>query len=128
MNCARTIGFVVLFVSGLAGYELKSAEPPQRKSNKTYWVTSDRLNRRTCPSTDCGIVGQNFFRQGVEVFEEQDGWVRISKYYDASCFDGVSEYVDRGNNRCDQKNGVVNGKLAEWVSTEFLSKIDRRTR
>ena len=49
------------------------------------WVTVDRLNRRTCPDTSCGIVGRLFFREGVQVFERRGGWVRISRYYNASC-------------------------------------------
>ena len=89
-----------------------------------YWVTSNRLNRRTCPSTDCGIVGQLLFREKVNVFEhkDKDGWVRISRYYDASCTNGRSEYIDRGDNRCDPENGIVNGKFSEWVAADFLSK------
>ena len=42
------------------------------------WVTSERLNRRTCPSESCGVVGQLFFREGVTVHEERDGWARIT--------------------------------------------------
>ena len=97
--------------------ETTHAEP----SNK-YWVTSDRLNRHTCPSTDCGIVGQLFFREGTDVFEDKDGWARVSQYYDASCANGRSEYVDSGDSRCDPENGIVDGKFAEWVEADFLSE------
>lgn len=86
-----------------------------------YWVVSERLNRRTCPSTDCGVVGQLFFREGVEVLERRDGWVRITDYYDGSCVSGRSEYLDLGNNRCIAENGFSDGTFAEWVSEQFLS-------
>ena len=97
--------------------ETTHAEP----SNK-YWVTSDRLNRHTCPSTDCGIVGELAFREGTDVFENKDGWARVSQYYDASCASGRSEYIDSGDSRCDPENGIVDGKFAEWVEADFLSE------
>ena len=92
------------------------------ESSNKHWVTSDRLNRRTCPSTDCGIVGQFFFREGTDVFEDKDGWARVSRYYDASCANGRSEYVDSEDSRCDPENGIVDGKFAEWVLADFLSE------
>ena len=94
-----------------------NAEPSDK-----YWVTPDRLNRRTCPSIDCGIVGWLSFREGTNVFEDRDGWARVSRYYDASCANGRSEYVDSGASRCDPENGIVDGKFAEWVSADFLSE------
>jgi len=86
-----------------------------------HWVTVDRLNRRTCPDIHCGVVGQLFYREGVTIFEEKEGWARISKYYDASCRDGQSEYVDAGNATCSAPNGIIDGQLAEWVSLMFLA-------
>ena len=97
--------------------DVSHAEPSDK-----YWVTSDRLNRHTCPSTDCGIVGQLVFREGTDVFEDKDGWARVSQYYDASCASGRSEYVDSGDSRCDPENGIVDGKFAEWVEADFLSE------
>ena len=91
-----------------------------------FWVTAYRLNRRTCPSTSCGIVGQLSFNEGIEVFEQSNGWVRISKYYFASCVEGQSEYINTGNNNCTSRNGIVEGKLAEWVSVKFLSEDQPR--
>lgn len=84
------------------------------------WVNSDRLMRRTCPSTDCGVVGYLFFREKVDVLEQKNGWARITRFYDASCRNGASEYVEKGNGRCDVSNGFVDGKFAEWVSADFL--------
>ena len=85
------------------------------------WVTADRLNRRTCPEVTCGSVGVLFFRGGVTVYEERNGWVRISRRYDASCYNGESEYVDSGNAACNEENGIVDGRFAEWVSEAYLS-------
>lgn len=89
----------------------------------TAWVTADRLHRRTCPSADCGSVGVHFFRQGVTVLEERDGWARITKPYDASCTGGRSEYVDSGNSACVESNGIVNGRFSEWVALRYLSDV-----
>ena len=88
-----------------------------------YWNTSERLNRRTCPSVDCGVVGKLFFREGVSIQERRGGWVRITEYYDASCRNGHSEYVDSGDSRCTEQNGISNGQFAEWVSAKYLSKV-----
>lgn len=85
------------------------------------WVSVDRLERHTCPSKNCGIVGQLIFREKATILEEKDGWARISKYYDAACVNGVSEYVDSGNPLCKSSNGITDGKFAEWVDTRYLS-------
>ena len=90
--------------------------------SELLWVTSDRLNRRTCPDLRCGIVGMFFFREGTERLEERNGWARVSRYYDAYCVDGVSRYVDSGNAACVSSNGIVGGKFAEWVSMQHLSR------
>ena len=92
-----------------------------RDISNLYWVTSDRLNRHTCPSDDCGIVGQFFFRDGTEILEETGDWARVSRYYDAACIDGESDFVDSGNRECSPDNGIVNGDFAEWVELSFLS-------
>lgn len=88
-----------------------------------YWVTVDRLDRRTCPESVCGVVGQLFFREKVTVLERDSGWVRISKYYDASCVNGKSEYVDSGNSLCIASNGIKNGELSEWIQDKYISEI-----
>lgn len=86
------------------------------------WVTSDRANRRTCPSTECGVVGKLFFRESATVLETRSGWGRVSKYYNASCFGGRSQYVDSGRADCSPENGIVDGIFAEWVKLDLLSK------
>lgn len=87
------------------------------------WANADRVNRRTCPSTECGSVGQLFFREAAEVFEERDGWIRITKYYDGSCVNDRSQYVDSGNASCAASNGFDGSQFAEWVSADFLVDV-----
>jgi len=94
----------------------------RQKATKRLWATSERLNRRTCPSDSCGVVGQLFFREGVTVHEQRDRWARITQPYDASWVGGRSEYVDTGNAACDPANGITEGQFAEWVSTAYLSE------
>ena len=86
------------------------------------WVTVDRLNRRTCPNSECGVVGFLMFREKTTIHEEKNGWARVSKYYDAACTNGRSEYVDSGNAACTGSNGIVNGRFAEWVHMKYLSE------
>jgi hypothetical protein len=95
------------------------AEP---QGDERWWVTSERLNRRTCPSETCGVVGQLFLREGVTIHESRAGWVRVSQTYDASCVGGRSEYVDTGNAACDPANGISDGQFAEWVSEDYLAE------
>lgn len=90
-------------------------------SGREVWVTVDRLNRRTCPNERCGSVGVLDFREKATIYEERMGWARISRYYDASCKDGRSEFVDAGNSRCEPSNGIVDGQFAEWASLQYLS-------
>jgi len=87
----------------------------------TYWVTADILNRRSCPSTHCEIVGQLFYREGVTVYEERDGWVRISEPNDAPCREGQSDDVDAGGTSCSDSNGKEYSESAEWVALKFLT-------
>ncbi len=112
------------------GDRLKSAganeRPPVVHSKTTsapskFWVTSERLNRRTCPDTRCGIVGRFFFREGVDIHERIGNWARVTKYYSAACENGRNAYVDEGDDICSSANGVEDGLFAEWVSADFLS-------
>lgn len=100
----------------------KMKSPVVVEEKKRYWVISERLNRHTCPSKNCGVVGQYFFREGAEIFESKAEWGRVSKYYSASCSNGISEYVDSGNAKCEPENGIVDGKFAEWVVMKSLSE------
>lgn len=86
-----------------------------------FWVTTQYADRHSCPSEKCGIVGRLFFREAAIPVETKDGWVRITKLYDASCQNGESQYVDKGNAACTAANGITNGQLAEWVKESQLS-------
>jgi len=98
--------------------EQVSEQPTGGKS----WVTAERIDRRTCPSTDCGVVGTLDFREAAAVEERKGKWARVSRYYDASCVNGRSEYVYKGNSACVAANGIVDGKFAEWVEARNLSE------
>jgi hypothetical protein len=103
----------------------KLNEPPRVSDVKgKVWAISDRLARHTCPSPDCGVVGQHFFRESLMPLEKKGGWVRITARYDASCDQGRSGYVDSGNSSCTTANGIENGKFAEWVKASSLSEIE----
>jgi len=55
--------------------------------------------------------------------QRKDGWVRITKIYDAACENGRSRYVDEGRDDCIPANGITDGKFAEWVPESALVKI-----
>lgn len=101
------------------------AETTPRTENESrprdMWVTSDRLERHTCPDMKCGAVGALFFREKATVLEKSNGWGRITRYYDGSCVGGKSEYVDSGNSQCEAANGFKDGKFAEWVPLAQLA-------
>ena len=113
---AAGAGFFLLF-----GLPEKQSRTLQLSEASDAWVTTGRLNRRTCPKVSCGSVGVYFLGDGVQTYEQRNGWVRVSRRYDASCFNGKSEYVDSGNDACSEGNGIVDGQFAEWVSAAYLS-------
>ncbi len=86
------------------------------------WVTAQRAQRRTCASERCGFLGQLFFRESAIVKERSNGWARVSAPYDASCVNGSSEYIKRGNKACNPQNGIVDGQFSEWVQVSDLSE------
>lgn len=87
------------------------------------WVTSQYLERHTCASDSCGVVGRLMFREGATVLETKGEWARITEPYDASCLNGSSEFVDDGNAECKETNGIVSGQFAEWVLISDLSSV-----
>lgn len=98
------------------------AVPDVKPGPHTLFVNVERVQRRTCPNITCGDVGWIAERQVVEALEQRDGWVRITKPYDASCKNGTSEYVDAGKSTCTADNGITDGRFAEWVPMSALSK------
>jgi hypothetical protein len=113
---------MLLSSCGSAPTESPAQEAQEADDPNKSWVTSEGLDRHTCPSEKCGIVGRLFFREAATPLEQKNGWSRISKYYDAACENGRSKYVDKGNANCVKSNGIADGKFAEWVRSEKLSK------
>lgn len=91
-------------------------------AERSLWVSADRVDRHTCPSVKCGIAGQLMFREGVEILETKNEWVRVTRPYSASCSGGISEYVKSGNAACVVSNGIKDGMFAEWVPRNTLTK------
>lgn len=87
-----------------------------------YWVAAQNVDRRTCPSESCGVVGYLRQKDKVEALEMKSGWIRISAEYSAMCSGGRSELVESGNDECSPKNGITKGVFAEWVPVKPLSK------
>ena len=102
---------------------LPTQESKDSDSTVKHWVISDRLNRRTCPSIQCGIVGVLFYRDGVSVKEIKDGWARVTDYQKDGCLSSsTTRFVYEGNHDCSEANGFrEDGSFAQWVSTQFLS-------
>lgn len=98
--------------------------PSASLAQQSMWVNVDTLNRRTCPSEGCGAVGRIFFGQKVEVYETSGEWARVSQPYDASCVAGRSLYVDSGPTGCEPRNGIIDGKFAEWVAKQYLTSTE----
>ena len=107
---------------GKQGKDDESQLGSTESDNGKMWVTGERLDRRTCPSTSCGVVGRLFFREAANPLESKNGWIRISKPYDAACEGGKSKYVDDGRADCSKANGITEGKFAEWVLASGLSE------
>ncbi|WP_420393335.1 SH3 domain-containing protein [Acuticoccus sp.] len=124
LACFLLIG---VFIPSLQPNNNELVEPSVRlttnsNGNDLHWVTAERLNRRTCPSESCGIVGRLLFREGVRILERRDGWVRITEPYASLCVGGRVAYVDSGNAACNDANGFTDGEFAEWVSADYLAE------
>lgn len=101
--------------------EAKPGTSPEAGLGNRMWVAAERIERRTCPSKQCGVVGTLDFREAATVAETKDGWAQVSRYYSASCENGRSDFVESGNDRCVSENGIVGGEFAEWVELKHLS-------
>lgn len=106
----------------LSAIVIAAATTGSAMAETQMWVTVDSANRRTCPSTECGVVGKLFFRESAKVVETKNGWGRVSKFYDASCVGGRSQYVDSGRADCTASNGIVDDQFAEWIKLDLLSE------
>lgn len=115
----RTIIWVLIGLTTLSTISIL----PSRAETR-MWAAKGDLKRRTCPSLECGIVGNFYFRESILVYQVLDGWSRISRYKTAGCHEGISAFVQSGRNDCSKENGISGGKFAEWVRSEFL--VDKK--
>ncbi len=122
----RSCSFSLRLACGMATLFLVFARIPttfaQEPPTTQMWVTTDRADRRTCASIECGTVGDLFYREAASVFETKAGWARVTKYYPALCTGGRFEYVKSGKADCTPANGITDGKVAEWVRLDRLSR------
>jgi hypothetical protein len=75
----------------------------QAISPGVYYVTVDELNERLAPSLDGKVTNTIYKNQKVSVSEVQNGWARVSRYYDG------------------EVEGVT-GPVARWVFAKYLSE------
>lgn len=85
------------------------------------WVKVEEGLRRTCPSLNCGIIGTFFPGESVVVHESVNGWMRVSDYYSAGCYEGRSSFVESGPSGCTAENGISDGEFAEWMRADALA-------
>jgi len=100
---------------------LKKRESKEKSDPIAVYVSANTLNKRTCPSINCGIVGQVRKGDKLNELEVKDGFTRVTNYYKA-CTNGIHDYVESGDNKCTTENGMTDGMFAEWISTKHLSK------
>ncbi len=89
-----TLGFFLLALSGIASAQVIAPG--------TYYVKENVLEERLAPNAEGKVTNRIYVGQKVEVFEEKNGWARVSKFYD-----GVAE--------------SKRGQVARWVLASGLS-------
>lgn len=94
---------------------------PESVDGQEMWVTSERVNIRSCPMETCGRTGGAQQGYRILILEERDGWGRIDEPIPAMCENGTTWLIDDGDKRCLPENGVVDGMMARWVNLKFLS-------
>lgn len=113
---------IVKWSTGVVGLVALFALAPQSSAQSHKWVAVEDIQRHTCPSEGCGVVGFFFFRETVPVFETTDGWSRVSVEKTAGCYDGHSLFVEKGPDECSTENGIEQGEFFEWVRSEYLAE------
>ncbi|MGB3025834.1 hypothetical protein [Paradevosia shaoguanensis] len=125
MPLAAIFSFMIIAIVGVMAVTRGESSAPVAQTAEqplpSHWVTTQRLARYTCPSASCGLVGEFYYREGVDILEERNGFARVTKFYDASCTNGRSDYIDSGPAACTNVNGIENGQFAEWVEISALS-------
>ena len=92
-------------------------------SKQIYKVNTDGLNRRTCPNTKCGIVGKLEKDKFVLVHEIIGNWARTTEKYNSECSGGYSKRIVSGEKKCTKSNGIINGKLSEWIFIKYIGPV-----
>lgn len=78
-------------------------------------VAPPEIILQSCPSPYCGSLGRLIAQERMTVYEQRNGWIRISDYFDADCRGGTSPFIEGTENACTAENGVRGGKVAEWA-------------
>jgi hypothetical protein len=94
-----------------------------------FIITAGTLNVRIAPDTTAKVTDKLYRQQQVEVFEIDDGWARISPYYDGEA-EGVPGNVARwvfamhlsAQPRTDEKTDVGSPVAEAIKSSEDLEK------
>ena len=109
------------FIAMSVGLGVSLALPGTLFAQDRMTVLAGQTLRRTCPSIDCGVIGRFYGGESILVYEGVPGWSRVSEYYTAGCYDGISIYVEAGREECAPANGIEDGEFAEWVSNDRLA-------
>lgn len=95
----KTLGYITVLAFGAMSQSSVASE-------RTMFVTGDNLNVRVCASGDCCIARRLNRNEQVPVFEQKDGWARISVFYDPEA---------------EPQCRTTDGLIAQWVAARFLS-------
>ena len=100
----------------------QTASQGAQDTRNEFWVAIDEVDKHSCPSLDCGVVGRLSFRDPVTLLERKGGWARISEPRKALCVNGHTRYVVSGDDRCVASNGINGGTYYDWIKEEGLSE------
>lgn len=103
------------------------APPPAPAGNASnalgaFWINGDGVDKHSCPSPECGVVGQLSFRDPVDVYDMDGGWVRVSPARKALCVNGRTRFIKKGSDLCDPSNGIEGGTYYDWIPADYLSR------
>jgi hypothetical protein len=80
------------------------------------------LEKRTCPSTSCAVVGYLAFREPVSVYGFDGAWAQVSEERKALCVNGRFRFAKEGSDACDPSNGIDDGIYYEWIPAEEIAE------
>ncbi|MFT4613565.1 MAG: hypothetical protein ACI9NT_000706 [Bacteroidia bacterium] len=96
---------IAIFVAALVSINTYASV----SSPGSYYASTDNLNVRLSPDSSGKVTNRLSKGSKVDVLSVENGWARISKYYDGS-LEGVK------------------GEVARWVSTKYLSTENPESR